>query len=260
MNRIRAILWAEALKARRSKTLLISLSVAVAFPLMLGFIMLIIKNPDLARGSRILVIKSTMMGKATWANFTEYLSMGITMVGLILFGFVTAWVFGREYSDRTAKDLLAMPVPRSATVFSKFAVVALWSLALSIVMYFAGLAVGFLVGLEGYDASYMLSRAATLAYCAPLTILLCTPVAFFACWGRGFLPPLGFILGSLALVQFAGFGGYSPYVPWAIPGLLAGMSGPEAARLGPVSYAILFVTVIAGYWATYAWWRFADQT
>ena len=33
--------------------------------------------------------------------------------GLFLFGFLFIWVFGREYSDRTAKDLLALPTARS---------------------------------------------------------------------------------------------------------------------------------------------------
>jgi len=47
-------------------------------------------------------------------------------VGLIGFAFVTGWVFGREYSDRTVKDLLALPTPRLSIVLSKFIVVAIW--------------------------------------------------------------------------------------------------------------------------------------
>jgi ABC-2 type transport system permease protein len=43
-------------------------------------------------------------------------------------------VFGREYSDRTLKDLLALPTLRSAIVLAKFVVVASWSAALTVVI------------------------------------------------------------------------------------------------------------------------------
>ena len=41
-----------------------------------------------------------------------------------------------------------------------------------------------------------------------LTMLLCTPVAFFASYGRGYLPPVGFAIVTLGL---------GPYFPWGIP-------------------------------------------
>jgi ABC-type transport system involved in multi-copper enzyme maturation permease subunit len=49
-----------------------------------------------------------------------------TMQEIVIgFAFVTSWVFGREYSDRTVKDLLALPAPRSSIVLSKFIVVVI---------------------------------------------------------------------------------------------------------------------------------------
>lgn len=55
---------------------------------------------------------------------------------------VDVWVFGREYSDRTMKDLLALPTPRWAIIAAKFSVVVVWCAALAAMMYALGFAVG----------------------------------------------------------------------------------------------------------------------
>jgi ABC-2 type transport system permease protein len=36
------------------------------------------------------------------------LAQGIAIGGLFVFGFIMSWIFGREYTDRTMKDLLAL--------------------------------------------------------------------------------------------------------------------------------------------------------
>ncbi|MEV0143917.1 MULTISPECIES: ABC transporter permease [unclassified Nonomuraea] len=37
---------------------------------------------------------------------------------------IAIWLFGREFSDHTAKDLLALPTSRTAIVAAKFVVAA----------------------------------------------------------------------------------------------------------------------------------------
>ena len=46
----------------------------------------------------------------------------IVAVGGMLFGMILIWLFGREFSDRTAKDLLALPTSRAAVVLAKLVV------------------------------------------------------------------------------------------------------------------------------------------
>ena len=65
-----------------------------------------------------------------------------------------------------------------------------------------------------------------------LTILLCTPVAFFASYGRGYLPPIGFAILTLIIAQFTGLVGLGPYFPWGIPLLFTTAAGAESAQLG----------------------------
>ena len=52
-------------------------------------------------------------GEPNWNNYLALLLQGISAIGLIGFGFITSWVFGREYSENTLKDILALPVSRS---------------------------------------------------------------------------------------------------------------------------------------------------
>ncbi|MDQ1327840.1 MAG: type transport system permease protein, partial [Candidatus Poribacteria bacterium] len=92
-----------------------------------------------------------------------------------------------------------------------------------------------------------------------LTILLFTPVAFFSSYGRGYLPPMGFVILTLIMAQFNGLVSLGPYYPWANPGVYSVEAGIEGMQLGVVSFIILFLTSFLGLIGTLAWWRFADQ-
>ncbi len=260
MKRLLVSVWAEYLKARRSMIFLITILASIFIPVMIGLIMLVIKYPELATKARMLAIKASMLGKANWSVYFDNLLMIYSAVGLILFGFIASWVFGREYTDRTVKDLLALPLPRSSVVLSKFIIVAGWSIILSFIIFVFWLVMGFVVSLDGWSGDIILRGLGKMTACIILTILLTTPVAFFASFGRSFLPPLGLIFLILAIIQIANFGGYTPYIPWAIPMLISGAAGSGSTRLEVVSYIILFATIIAGYFGTVAWWRYADQS
>ena len=93
-----------------------------------------------------------------------------------------------------------------------------------------------------------------------LTILIGTPIAFFAIWGKGYLAPLGFVVLTLVFSQIIAATGYGTYFPWAIPGLFSGSGGEYKSYLNFMSYAMLLLTSIAGYIASITFWKIADQT
>ena len=72
------------------------------------------------------------MKNVDWPSYLGLLVEMISALGLLGFGFIASWVFGREYSDRTVKDLLALPIPRSYIVVSKFIVIVIWSVLLAL--------------------------------------------------------------------------------------------------------------------------------
>ena len=104
---------------------------------------------------------------------------------------MTAWVFGREFVDRTAKELLAVPTPRAATVGAKFVVVGCWATGLIVLVFGLGLLVGWAVDIPGWSPGLLARAAGNIAVTALLTFALMSPVALVASAGRGYLPAHG---------------------------------------------------------------------
>ena len=261
MNNVAQAIWVELLKARRSKMPLLTVLGFSLAPFVGGFFMIVIKDPDLARRLGIISVKSQIFaGSADWPTYLGFLAQATAIGGIMLFGFIGSWVFGREYSDHTIKDLLALPTSRSTIVLAKFVLVMLWSAALTLVIYLIGLGVGVAVALSPASPETFRQGTITVAITAGLTIALVTPIAFFASAGRGYLPPLGFAVLALILAQIIAAVGWGEYFPWSVPALRAGLAGPQYASLGVVSYLVVILTSLAGLIGTFAWWRLADQT
>jgi ABC-2 type transport system permease protein len=256
MNNVMRATWVELFKARRSKVPLLTGLGFLLVPLVGGFFMVILKDPEFARRVGLISAKAQLMaGVADWPTYLELLAQSIAIGGLILFSLIGSWVFGREYSDRTVKDLLALPTSRSAIVAAKFTVIALWSAVLVAVIYLVGIGVGVLVALPHVAAQVILQGGVTLAITAGLTITSVIPIIFFASAGHGYLPPMGVAILAIFLAQAIGVAGWGEYFPWSIPTLYS-----QSGDLGAVSYAIIILTGVAGMAGTFIWWELADQT
>jgi ABC-2 type transport system permease protein len=260
MSNISQAIWVELLKARRSKMpLLTALAFSLA-PFAGGFFMIVMKDPDLARRLGLLSVKAQIVaGSADWPTYLGFLAQAIAVGGIIVFGFVGSWVFGREYSDHTIKDLLALPTPRYVMVLAKFILVTLWSGVLTAVIWLIGLGVGAAVTLPPASAEILWQGSITIAITACLTIALVTPITFFASAGHGYLPPLGAAILALVLAQVIAAAGWGEYFPWSVPALYAGITGPEYPHLGTISYLIVILASLIGMIGTFAWWELADQ-
>jgi ABC-2 type transport system permease protein len=256
-----AALWAEALKARRSKVpWLTALGFSLA-PLAGGLFMIILKDPERARSWGLISAKAQLTaGVADWPTFVGLLAQATAVGGALLFTIVTAWVFGREFADHTVKNLLAMPTPRATVVGAKFIVVVLWATILTILVLVLGLVVGVAIGLPGWSMALLWRGASNLVITAGLTLALMPPVALIASAGRGYLPPLGWALLTVFLAQIVAVIGWGGWFPWSVPALFSELAGPRATQLGVQSYVVVALTLVAGLAGTFAWWQRADQT
>jgi ABC-2 type transport system permease protein len=230
-------------------------------PLIGGFMMFVLKDPELARKVGLISTKAQILaGTADWPGYLNFMAEMTTMGGLILFGLVGAWVFGREYADRTIVDLLALPTPRATIVLGKFIVIAAWSLALTVVNLVIGLVVGLAIGLPEPAAGTVWQGMGALAISALLTIVIITPTIFLANIGHGYLLPLGITMLVLILGQVSNFAGWSEYFPWAIPAAFAQAASKHSGFPGIASYIILLLASSAGIAGTFLWWDLADET
>jgi ABC-2 type transport system permease protein len=261
MRNVAGALWCEVLKARRSRVPLLSALGFLLAPLMGGFVMIILKDPAFARRVGILRTKAEVLsGTADWPSYFGLLAQATAVGGVLVFALITSWVFGREFVDRTAKDLLALPTPRSSIVSAKFVVSMVWTLLLALEVFGVGLAVGGIIGLPEWSGSVFAEAAATMGVVTVLSMILLPPIAFIAGASRGYLAPMGFAIVVLVLAQVLAAVGWGPFFPWSVPALSAGLGEPQESGLPLASYCTVLVTGAAGTLATFLWWKYADHS
>lgn len=259
MNTFLAAFWGEALKARRSRITLLTAAGFLLLPMAGGLFMLILKNPAQAQAWGLVSTKAQLMvGVADWPAYFDMLMQGTAMGGAILFAMITSWVFGREFSDHTAKELLALPTPRAAIVSAKFALLAVWCMALTVLVVVVGLGVGWAVNIPGWTSDLGWRSVQSIFAIAFFTFLLSPFVALVASWGRGYLPPMGWTLLMLALANIAALLGWGDWFPWSIPVMISGMA-ESAGPAGLHSYIIITLAFVIGLVSTLVWWQSADQ-
>jgi ABC-type transport system involved in multi-copper enzyme maturation permease subunit len=266
MNAFLSAFWAESLKAYRSRVVLVTAAAFSVFPIVGGLFMIIMKDPAKAQAMGLIGAKARLLsgGAANWQTYFDFLGVGTAGAGAILFAFVIAWIFGREFSDHTAKELLALPTRREIIVGAKFALAAIWIQTLAILLFLVGLVVGAVVSLPGWSAALAWASFGSLMLCTFLTALLMPLVAVFASAGRGYLPPLAWAFATLGVAQIAGLMGWGDRCPWAVPGMISMMFsvvyGKDAQPVGMISYLLVLITFLIGAAATFGWWRSADQS
>ena len=260
MKLLQAALWGETLKARRSKISLLTLIGFMLLPLVGGLFMIILKDPERARAMGLISLKAQLMaGVADWPTFFGILTQGTAIGGAVLYAIITAWVFGREFSDHTVKELLALPTPRTSIVGAKFILIATWTLGLTLLIFLVGLGIGALVRIPGWSPELVWYSVWSLMTTALMTFMLMPFVALFASVGRGYLLPLGWAFFTLVLAQIVSVLGWGGWLPWAVPVLFSGMAGPPAEQTGMHSYLLVLLAFIFGSLSTFAWWQRADQ-
>lgn len=257
MNHFFAALSVEALKVHKSKVTWIIAAAFTIAPLMAGLFMIILKNPELAESSGLVGAQAEFAGAADWPSYLGLFAQMIAVGGIFVFGFVTSWIFGREYTDRTVKDLLTLPYSRAVIVTAKFMVSFIVSFLLSVYILLIGFIIGWIIGLPGWSLDVVQYSLFIILIVTVLTILLSTPVAFFASFSRGYLAPLGFLVIALIFSQIIAAIGYGAYFPWSVPALYSGMTGEHIINLSGI--IMIIITSLFGVFSTLFWWLYADQ-
>ncbi|MBN2499530.1 MAG: ABC transporter permease [Anaerolineales bacterium] len=259
MRNLENTLWIETRKALRSRLPLVTTAGFLIIPLVDVFFMVILRDPEFARSLGLISAKAQLVaGSADWPTYLNIIAQAIAIGGLFLYGLVAAWVFGREFADHTAVDLLAVPVPRAAILLAKFIVITVWCLTMTAIMYVVGIVLGSLLDLPLGSTETLMQGSLMIAACTLMVIALAFVTALVASVGRGYLLPLGFVFLVMVLSQVIGIAGWGDYFPWAVPALYANVAA--GYPLAPVSFWIVALTGLAAMAGTYAWWRYADQT
>jgi ABC-2 type transport system permease protein len=263
--RLMGALWVEQQKARRSKALWLTALGFFLVVLISGLFMFILKDPEQARRIGIVGAKAQIFGSsADWPSFFNLVLIMMSVAGLVIFGFIFVWVFGREFGDKTVYDILSLPTSRVTIVMAKIITAICWSVALIMMVFVLMLIIGPTLQLPGWSSSTVWHGLARLLGTGSLTALLCISFGLVASVARGYLPAVGSIFLALILGQVIAHLGYGQYFPWNIPMMYSGaaeaLTGQTAAPLGQVSYIVVYVVSLISAILAGVWWRYADQT
>jgi ABC-2 type transport system permease protein len=254
-----AVLSTEFLKLRRAKVTWGTLGVFAMAPLAIALFMWIVREPGRAASLGLLGAKANLAGlEATWPAYLSMMTIVAGFAGMILLAFIVAYVFGREYVDVTAKNMLALPVGRHWFVVAKLIVAAVWWLVLVLALLVEAFIIGALLSLPGFTVALAVSAVGNVLAAAGIAFLLVPLVAWTATLGRGYMPPLAFALFVLALGNVFGKTGWAVWFPWSIIPLLIGAVGKPVSGLPVGSYVVVALTFVLGVAGTIAQMRWAD--
>lgn len=180
------------------------------------------------------------------------------MGGLLIFGMITIWLFGREFADRTARDLMALPTSRTSIVLAKLGVALVWCLVLLAVLVAFALAFGALLDLPGWSVAGAVQGLGLVLLTGGSTIGLATTYGLVASVARGYLTAVGAMFLTVFLAQVIVALGFGAVFPWAVPALMAGSAGP-AQIPGVFALASVVLVTLASIAATLLWWQRADH-
>lgn len=257
MNQLTSMLWIEARKAIRSRLPLWTALGSLFMPCGIAFLIFVARNPEISQKLGLVGAKANLLSYSTtdWEGYLKLSGMMIAAGGFFFYTMAISWVFGREFSDGTVKDLLAVPVRRSSIILAKFIVSAAWGGVLTLMILGAGLLTGAVMQLPGGSDEVILQGILRQALTAVMVIGVVLPFGLLAGVGRGYLLPLAAAVLMLMMTNLVALLGWGESFPWAIPGLYA--QGESLLPIG--SFVIVALTGLAGIAVTLWWWKQADQ-
>lgn len=259
---LRKVISSElTVKLRRSNALWLTMLAASLGPAGIALFMWILRQPERAKQLGLIGTKANLSGlAATWPSFANTLTLIVGVGGMLLLPFIVAYLFGREYADGTAKNMLGLPVPRWRFVVAKLVVAALWWLLVVLLVIAEGVALATLLALPGYTSSLIWTMSADCFVAASIAYLTVPVVAWITIASRNYLMPLAFALAMLAIGNVLSKTGWSEWFPWSILPTMIGFVGMPVNGLPVGSYVVVAITFVAGVAGAIAQFTYADNT
>src|SRR5699024_1458132 len=131
---------------------------AVAFtiaPLMAGFMMVVLKDPKFSKNAGFIDVKAQIADKAKCPSNLILYTRIMGVHGVLVFEFITSWIFGREFADNTIKDLLALPYSRAVIILAKFVASFMTNIILSVYIVTLGFFIGWLIDIPEWSLPFV---------------------------------------------------------------------------------------------------------
>lgn len=231
VNTMNDILYGEWMKLKRSKALIIGLSGSYIVPVFVLFnsIQRHLKYP----GETI----------DLFGLYDGAIMFLMLLFAPLVMSVIATYIISREYSEKTLKTILAVPVSRKKFLAGKFCILFLATVLFMLISWFHILALAILCGFFTKVAQITITSAAffllKMLFGAVLLYMSITPVVYLSIRNKGFVTP--FIASAAVCLLNVVLSGseIAGYIPWCASYLLINGANRNPNCPPHVSFLIL---------------------
>ncbi len=181
----------------------------------------------------------------------------VLVIGVPLYGVVTAYLFNREYTENTLKNLLTIPVSRFHLILSKFLLLFIWIMILTIVAWGLALLFGVLLSLPGLSSFLLLQSFMKFLMAGGLLFLLSTPMVLLTLVMKTYVPPIILTIVITMINVMIANSEHKDLFPWTA--ILDIVNNELQLTYPPeYSYVIVTATSIIGFLTTIFYFKKVD--
>ncbi|SDX41516.1 bacitracin transport system permease protein [Marininema mesophilum] len=236
------LVYTELLKLKRSKMFLLSIIGAAVAPLMVAIAMFIQEPTVLAKFDVLFL------------NTSKY---AVLIIGAPLYGVITAYLYSREYTEDTLKNLLTIPVSRISLLMSKWILLFFWIMLLTLVVWGLALLMGILLQFEGLSFLMVTQSFGKFAIAGVFLFILSTPIVLITLMLKNFVPTIVVTIVITLLNVMLATSEHRGLFPW-VAALDIANGTLEPTYPSEVSYLLIAATAFLGFIASIVYFKKVD--
>lgn len=189
--------------------------------------------------------------------FSETNLYTVLVIGVPLYGVITAYLFSREYLEDTLKNLLTIPVLRISFIMSKLIILLMWIVLLTFLTWGLILLLGVLGQFEGLSLLLIAKSFGNFMTGGILLFILSTPIVLVTVVMKNYVATIIFTIVITLINVMSGSSEHRGLFPWAAAGDIANDTLPSTYP-AEISYIAIFATSIIGFIATIIYFKKVD--
>jgi len=230
-----SLLFTELLKLKRSSMFLISILGAAVAP----FVVVVATY----------VHEPATPFKELFYNVNLYT---VLIIGVPLYGVVTTYLFNREYTENTLKNILTIPVSRVSFIMSKTLLLFMWIMMLTVTAWGITLVLGLLTQFNGINISVLTESLKQFIIGGLLLFILSSPIILLTLVMKNYVPTIIFTVVITLINVMGGNSEHRALFPWAAAGDIANDTllptyPPEYSYIGIIATALIGFTAMIVY-------------
>jgi bacitracin transport system permease protein len=174
----------------------------------------------------------------------------VLILGVPLYGIVTSYLFNREYTENTLKNLLTIPVSRINLILSKMLLLFIWIMMLTIITWSLTLVLGMIAQFDGVSIMLLLTSFKQFCIGGILLFVLSSPMIFITVLMKNYVPTIILAVVIMLVNVMIAFSDHQALFPWsAVLNIASGTFPPtyppEFSYIGIIAISFIgFISLI----------------